>query len=280
MTGYYLLDHPNPNCPERGDGRYWGYAEMSQLPVWVTVHTTESFADLIAPDMGAEAVANYFATTATPASYHTLVDSDSTVDCLPAGLDEHPPHVAFHCYGRNTANLGISFALRATEWATIPNEWKQAALARGADVVAAWCRRWDIPVRRVTLEQVEAGVPGITGHGILQDDRTDPGASRVFSPSLFPWDEFLAMVDERLNGAPVAAGRKEFELYAAKSNAGIPLLIDGCTYQALTGPWEQTNAALIELARAGLIPAEADGETPLLPVLGDNALSLMREVTA
>ena len=45
MTGYYLLDHPNPNCPDRGDGRYWGYAEMAQPPIWITVHTTESFAD-------------------------------------------------------------------------------------------------------------------------------------------------------------------------------------------------------------------------------------------
>jgi len=199
MTGYYLLDHPNPNCPDRGDGRYWGYAEMSQPPIWVTVHTTESFADLIAPDTGAEAVANYFATTATAASYHTLIDSDSEVPCLPAGLDGTVPHVAFHCYQRNTANLGISFALRATEWATVPEAWKQAALARGADVVAAWCRRWDIPARRVTLAEVDAGVPGITGHGILQpEDRSDPGAATVFEPSLFPWERFLGMVNARL----------------------------------------------------------------------------------
>lgn len=51
---YYLLDHPNPSCPDRGDGRYWGYAEMQAQPYLITVHTTESFADLIAPDTGAE----------------------------------------------------------------------------------------------------------------------------------------------------------------------------------------------------------------------------------
>ncbi len=201
MTGYYLLDHPNPNCPDRGDGRYWGYAEMSQPPALITVHTTESFADLIAPDTGAEAVANYFATTATQASYHTLVDSDSVVDCLPAGLDGTVPHVAFHCYQRNTANLGISFALRATEWAEVGEQWASAALERGADVVAAWCRRWDIPARRITRDEADAGMAGISGHGILQpEDRTDPGASTVFEPSLFPWARFLAMVNERLDG--------------------------------------------------------------------------------
>lgn len=232
MTGYYLLDHPNPNCPDRGDGRYWGYAEMQGQPAWITVHTTESFADLIAPDTGAEAVANYFATSSVAASYHTLIDSDSEVPCLPAGLDNSTPHVAFHCYQRNTGNLGISFALRATEWATVGEAWVSAALERGADVVAAWCRRWDIPVRRVTLAEVEAGVAGITGHGILQDDRTDPGASQVFAPSLFPWDRFLAMVSERLGGAPVGGGddkeAAEMPLYMmSMRDQGVVAVYDG-----------------------------------------------------
>lgn len=71
---------------------------------------------------------------------------------------------------------------------------------------------------------------------------------------------------------------REFEMYAAKTNTGMPLLVDGCTYRVLSGPWDETNAGLIEMARAGLIPAGADGETPLLPVLGDNALRMMREV--
>lgn len=213
VTGYYLLDHQNPNCPDRGDGRYWGYAEMAQPPTLITVHTTESFADLIAPDTGAEAVANYFATTATAASYHTLVDSDSVVDCLPAGLDGTVPHVAFHCYQRNTANLGVSFALRATEWAEVGEQWSSAALERGADVVAAWCRRWDIPARRITRDEADAGMAGISGHGILQpEDRTDPGASTVFEPSLFPWVRFLDMVNDRLDATDGGSQEETFML--------------------------------------------------------------------
>jgi len=84
---YYLLSHPNSNCPDRGDGRYWGYAVMQGQPFLISVHTTESFADQLGEDTGAEAVAAYFTRTAEPASYHTIVDSDSTVRCLPAGLD-------------------------------------------------------------------------------------------------------------------------------------------------------------------------------------------------
>lgn len=86
MTGYYLLDNPNPACPDRGDGRYWGYAEMQAQPYLIAVHSTESFADELGDDMGAENVAAYFSRSTTAASYHTIVDSDSTVRGLPANI--------------------------------------------------------------------------------------------------------------------------------------------------------------------------------------------------
>lgn len=192
--GYYLIDNPNPACPERGDGKYWGYAEMSAAPRAVTVHTTESLADVVGPDAGAENVARYFATSSTPASYHTLVDSDSTVDCLPAGLDGTTVHTAFHCYQRNTANLGLSFACNAAAWSTLPPAWVTAALERGASVAAAWCVRWSIPVWLIEQEEFDDGARGISGHGLLQpEDRTDPG-------DFFPWDRFLALVQAKVDG--------------------------------------------------------------------------------
>lgn len=267
VIGYYLLDHPNPACPERGDGRYWGYAEMQGVPAWVTVHTTESFADELGDDTGAENVAAYFARSTTPASYHTLVDSDSTVRCLPAGLDGTVPHTAFHCYQRNSANLGISFAMRAVEWATVSEGWKTKALGRAADEVAAWCRRWDIPVRRVTRDEADAGVSGITGHGILQDDRTDPGASRVFAPSLFPWDRFLEMVNERLNGATDGGEKEaaEMPLYMmGLRNGDVIAVYDGGRTRQIGGAeWDHLNKQKVptvatsgdredEILRAGL----------------------------
>ena len=281
MTGYYLLDNPNPNCPDRGDGRYWGYAELQGQPFVVSVHTTESFADELGEDSGAEAVAGYFTRSTTAASYHTLVDSDSTVRCLPAGLDGTVPHTAFHCYARNTGNLGISFAMRASEWATVSERWATAALSRAADEVALWCRRWDIPARMVDRAQVDAGMSGITGHGILQEDRTDPGASRTFVPSLFPWDRFLGMVNERLGGvAPSQPEGEEFELRACEMNDGQILLVDGMEYKVLTEagrPWDEINAILVELGRTGLIPT-GEGGVPVIEKIGDNAVNALRKV--
>lgn len=255
MTGYFLLDNPNPNCPERGDGRYWGYAEMQGQPFVVSVHTTESFADELGEDSGAEAVAGYFTRSTTAASYHTLVDSDSTVRCLPAGLDGTVPHTAFHCYARNTGNLGISFAMRASEWATVSDRWATAALGRAADEVALWCRRWDIPARLVDAGQVDAGVSGITGHGILQEDRTDPGASRTFVPSLFPWDRFLAMVNERLGATDGGTDDEEaaVPLYMmGLRNGDVVAVYDGgFTRQIGAGEYKHLSATVPLVATSG-----------------------------
>ena len=194
---YYLIDHPNPAAGDRGDGAYWGYPTMTARPRCVTVHTTESLADVIGEDMGAEAIGNYFATLSDPdraSSYHTVVDSDSTLRLLPAGLDELAVHTAFHCWQKNSGNLGVAIAMRAATWGTLPPAWETAVLERAATETALLCVRWVIPVVRIDQAQFEAGASGISGHGLLQpSDRTDPGAG-------FPWTRFLALVQAKVDG--------------------------------------------------------------------------------
>lgn len=198
-TGYWLLDRPNPAAPERGDGRYWGYSTMNYEPSVIVLHTTESLADLDGPDSGAENVATWFATNNVAASYHTLVDSDSTVRCLPAGLDGTVAHTAFHAAGVNSWTLGLSFAMNASAWPTVPNWWYSQALNRAVNEAAAWCARWNIPPVRTTLAAAQGGARGFLAHAdVHPNDRSDPGAG-------FPWPTFLRLVGAQLelDGATV-----------------------------------------------------------------------------
>jgi hypothetical protein len=192
-TGYHLIDNPNPNAPERGDGRYWGWPTMSETPRAIVLHTTESLADIDGPDSGAENVARWFATNTTAASYHTLVDSDTTVRCLPAGLDGTTVHTAFHAYGQNSRTLGLSLAMRADSWSTVPQAWASKIINRAVNEAAAWCAQWGIPAVRITLAELDAGSKGILAHADTSPtDRSDPGAG-------FPWGMFLRLVAAQLD---------------------------------------------------------------------------------
>jgi hypothetical protein len=200
MTGYWLIDNPNPNAGPRGDGSYWGYATMLNEPRAVTIHTAENITDEIGDDLGAEAIARYFATSDRPASYHTVVDSDSTVPLLPAGLDGTVVHTAFHAVGANSWSLGASIAMRADSWPTVSSAWAARALNRLVNVVAAWCARWDIPPVRITMADAQAGARGILGHvDVDPGSRSDPGAA-------FPWERFLVLVKAQLELGPSNTG--------------------------------------------------------------------------
>ena len=66
-------------------------------------------------------------------------------------------------------------------------------LRRAAALVREVAKRWDVPLRQLTVAEVRAGKRGICGHADVskafrQSDHTDPGDA-------FPWAHFIALVN-------------------------------------------------------------------------------------
>lgn len=177
---FYLLDRPNP----RANGGFHGYVANNQKTC-IVVHTAETTPTA----RSAQAIANYFATTDVQASYHTVVDSHSTVLLLPY------KYTAFHCRAFNSPSLGLSFATRAADWGRNLT-WDRRALARGAAEANKMATTFGIPFREISAAQARAGVKGFVTHAQMDPGRrTDPGVG-------FGFRQFL---DSAAGLTPVAA---------------------------------------------------------------------------
>jgi len=150
----------------------------------IVVHSME------APEKGdtAENVARFFQTTTREASAHLCIDSDSSVRCV---MDDD---VAFAAPGANADGVHLELAGFARQ--TEP-EWLDAfgvlMLERAADVAAQYCLKYDIPVRRLTNDELaDKRNKGVVSHAQVSEvfkksDHTDPGNG-------FPWVFFLERV--------------------------------------------------------------------------------------
>lgn len=153
----------------------------------VVIHTAECSESKGA----ARAVAGYFATLDRPASAHYVVDDSEVVQCV--RLDD----VAFAAPPLNDAGVHIELCGRAAQTA---RDWSDpystAQLYLAADLVAALCVRYALPVAYCDADALRAGSCGLTGHREVsrawgKTDHTDPGES-------FPWAPFVALVAERV----------------------------------------------------------------------------------
>ncbi|MBG0818315.1 N-acetylmuramoyl-L-alanine amidase [Planomonospora sp. ID82291] len=161
----------------------------------------------------AEAVARWFATSSPRTSTHVNVDNNSMVRSVDDGdtawcapnANADGLHVELTGYARQTR----------TEWL---DAFSRATLANAAKVVARWCKKYKIPVRKLTPSEVAAGKKGICGHVDVTraypgtGDHTDPGKH-------FPWDVFLSMVRAELGDKPAAPPRFTRVLVYTKGKA-------------------------------------------------------------
>lgn len=135
----------------------------------------------------AENVAAYFRNSGVVASAHICVDNNSAVRCVPDS------DTAYAAPGANSDGLQLEIAgyMRQTraQWL---DDYSRAALKQAAKVTAEWCKKYNLPVVRLTRAELKAGRRGITCHADVsavyrKSDHTDPGPN-------FPWDFFLAEV--------------------------------------------------------------------------------------
>ncbi|MDK8451003.1 peptidoglycan recognition protein family protein [Corynebacterium mastitidis] len=125
-------------------------------------------------------------------SYTILVGTKRT---LRANDDNYAPWAAG--YTANRRGLHLSFLAYAS---SRRGDWLAAdhQLELGAAVVADWCKRYGIPVVKISGADLRAGKRGICGHGDAaaawrETDHTDPGAG-------FPWDVFIQKVQRHISG--------------------------------------------------------------------------------
>ncbi|NYF44636.1 peptidoglycan recognition protein family protein [Streptosporangium sandarakinum] len=144
----------------------------------------------------AENVARWFATNSPETSAHVCVDPDSAVRCVNDG------DTAWAAPNANADGLHIEMAGYARQTRA---QWQDAAslgtLKQAAKVAAAWVKKYGIPVKHLTPAEVRAGKKGFCAH--VDVTRAYPGTGSHTDPGTgFPWDRFLAMVQEELDGKP------------------------------------------------------------------------------
>lgn len=150
--------------------------------VGIAVHTTENPITSRAID-----VAEWQASSQT-GSYNEVVDSKQNV--VICNTDDWQVWATGN--KGNDILLHLSFVARASmtraEWlAQLP------MLDTGAQRAARWVKKYNFPVKKVTV----SNLPGFVGHADTRvwggTDHTDPGVN-------FPWDVFLDLVKKHVNG--------------------------------------------------------------------------------
>ena len=225
--GIYLEDNP----PARSQFRVRRREPARGV---IIVHTAESGTDTDGADPKAENVANFIRGRDDAGSYHLLGDRDSIIQLV------RFENEAFHCRGgANKSTIGISLAMNAGDWPTLPVAARIELLETAAQM-AAMAIRWleargvQVPLQWLTRSEFEAGHRGFVSHANADPEpgrRSDPGDG-------FPAGVFLQRV--HLIMRPQQAQQE------ATIPAPVDVILDALTHQE-TGPVSRLQQSLNQL---------------------------------
>lgn len=165
-----------PRCKHDG-----GWRHASDIN-YIVIHDAEG--------SSAKGVAAYGASTDRVVSWHVTCDDDILIRCLPDLT------IAWAAPPCNTNGLQIELCGYAG-WSRLKWYVHQATLKRAAWQVADWSRKYSIPARWLTDDELRRGnKDGIVTHGQVsrvfgKSDHTDPGSG-------FPASYFMRLVNRRL----------------------------------------------------------------------------------
>lgn len=176
----------------------WTNANRSSVQL-IVIHTTEGSAH----SQSAEDGAAYDARRTDGTSTHFFHDSDSTVQCVHTADKAHTARTQGNSRGVQHELCGTASWSEST-W--LSDGYQDKMLRKAAKQCARDAQKWGIPVKHLTISEIQSGKKGFCGHGDItkafpEDNgtHTDPGKN-------FPWSKFLDLVRAEMGGLPMDQG--------------------------------------------------------------------------
>lgn len=151
--------------------------------LWIIVHDMEA----LETEKRARNCAIYFQNPPRAGSAQVCADDVEIIQCV------HDNDQAAGAVGANQLGLHIEQPGFAAE---SPDQWQdeysQKTLKNVAEVIAQWCLKYDIPIRKIGPAELKAHEKGICGHWDVS--QAFPGTGHSDPGPNFPWDELIPMV--------------------------------------------------------------------------------------
>lgn len=209
----------NPPAPPYVGPAKW-HGDASNKPITrVVIHCT------VSPTKagGARTIARYFRGNTNPGSAHYVVDPSESVQVV------YDSVVAFHA-PPNSHSLGVELCDPMTgpdsRW---QDDAHQSMLKRAAVLVAQLCLAYEVPLTRLSVDQLQNGRKGICGHvdvsnAFHQSSHWDPGPG-------FPWDQFMTYV--RASAADLQNTTPPKDWFDMADKADVKQIVDDAVQAAI-----------------------------------------------